>query len=108
MTKTQMRANHRKVWQWIADHCHEYPNMADNHQLKSLAFAALGLERVVNECFSCEACDLDCYECPCNWGVDMETDQQCEDIGSPYMDFISSDNVKSKKKYALKVKNSWK
>ena len=105
MTKKQMKENHYKVWKWIADHCHEYPEVHDNHKLKSLAFQALGLGMIINNCFACEACDLICEKCPCDWGDDMD---HCEINGTPYMDFISSDNIKDKRKYALKVKKAWK
>lgn len=105
MNKRQMRAKHRKMWQWIADHCHEYSERITVYHLKSLAFHDLKLEWATNDCFACEYCDIECEKCPCDWGKGIN---HCEDNGSCYMDFINSDNDEDKKKYALKVKNAWK
>lgn len=106
LTFNEAIANHRKMWNWIADKSEERKRVISKadyfaeNKIKDYAF---------ENCYACEygiqqigyyQGSAKCDKCPIDWGV-----ENCEAISSPYYDWRNSEDYQSAAKYAREIAN---
>ena len=87
LSKEEAIANHRKMWNWIADECE-----AGRRVSKENYFEENGItEKVQQNCWCCQYDSQffdNCQFCPCYWGTDgYDRIQECGASGSPFFHF---------------------
>ncbi len=67
LTKDEAIANHRKMWNWIAEE-----TLKQKRKVKKLeyfkAHGITGLDIPFGECYCCEYTNMRCPDCPVKWG----------------------------------------
>lgn len=106
LTFDEAIANHRKMWNWIADETEKRKHIV----LKSDYFKENDIpEDVFERCYCCEYGGQEsgrytgitkCSYCPIDWGVD-----NCEEGYSAYSGWTYCDDWQSAAKYARKIAN---
>ncbi len=65
LTKSEAIANHRKMWNWIAEETLKQKRKVE----KSEYFKAHGITDIpLIECYCCEYAKNNCLNCPIDWG----------------------------------------
>lgn len=90
MTKEEAVANHRKLWNEIADMLERrerYPT-----SLKQIALRNIGEKNdIYNECYCCEYTKGDCSKCPIVWNNNDRNRYMCENGEDSYYDENNSE-----------------
>ena len=79
LTKSEAIANHRKMWNWIADETLKRKCKVRKREY----FETHGLTDVPrNVCYCCEySCDESCSDCPIEWGGEYGTCESKDNKG---------------------------
>ena len=114
LTREEAIANHRKMWNWIADETKRRKAIVS----KSYYLHNTMWRDMVNECFCCEysfqkfGCES-CRNCPLDWGSNQES-FMCENIRSyndlkglyaNWIDFITRNDWRNAAKIARAIAN---
>ena len=107
LTREQAIAEHRKMWNWIADETERTRHVAEKHDY----FIQNGIDGQLytnSECFCCEyVCQLGvaraCSLCPIDWGSDMGIKNNC--INSLYTDWYYCGSPDEAAKLARQIAN---
>lgn len=78
LTREQAIAEHRKMWNWIADQIEEKQETLFVYGLKRKYCFEKGFCKIINYCFLCEFTHENCNKCPLDWDSDA-TEYMCED-----------------------------
>lgn len=78
LTREQAIAEHRKMWNWIADSIEENQERLFICGLKRKYCLEKGLCKIKHFCFLCEFTKGNCDKCPLIWESDV-TEYMCED-----------------------------
>ena len=106
LTREEAIANHRKMWNWIADETERLERVVS----KSEYFQKHSIshnEAPHNGCYCC-GFDLQfrslplCGACPINWGVNAEI-KSCSDENSPYRKWVIAKHFFNDWKSAAKL-----
>ena len=113
LTREEAIANHRKMWNWIADETERLERVV----LKPEYFKEHNISHNDFPVHFCYCCDFDsqslslplCSACPINWGVDTEI-KACCNKKSSYKKWVTvvkhySDDWKSAAKLAREIAN---
>lgn len=91
LTREQAIAEHRKMWNWLADQYEDGNFVRKSYYLKLAGFK----EGIENDCFCCQYddnCDPegagDCSHCPILWNK-YSRDSSCVNVGSPFEKYSS-------------------
>lgn len=76
LTREQAIAEHRKMWNWIADQIETLKFTLDIYGYKKEYCSINGCYWISNWCFLCEYTNNDCNLCPLEWGKSIP--YQCE------------------------------
>lgn len=96
LTREQAIAEHRKMWNWIADE-HEKGSMAT--KVDYLCSHGFDRNEMLSDCFLCTFTRKCCYGCPLRWENGM-----CFVHGSEYERF-NNDDVRNSHIWARKIAN---
>lgn len=70
LTREQAIAEHRKMWNWIADEIEKKNKVLGIWNLKDRYCEIKGFELVLYNCFLCEYTKANCVNCPIDWKND--------------------------------------
>lgn len=68
LTREQAIAEHRKMWNWIAEQIETFGFTLDIHGYKKEYCSINDCYGILNWCFMCEYTNDDCNICPLDWG----------------------------------------
>lgn len=100
LTKSEAIANHRKMWNWIADETLKQERLVEKREY----FEAHGITDIPrNECYCCESVFYEyykyCLNCPIDWGGEFNTcvdrDSICDRKGLFALWLLEFDYIKS-------------
>ena len=57
-------------------------------------------EHAINNCWLCEECDWECYDCPVGWQKPY-----CDMTGTIYQDWVDSDDIATRKRLAAQIRD---
>lgn len=98
LTREQAIAEHRKMWNWIADE-HEKGNylVDKSDYLESHGFSS---SEMINDCFLCTYAKKNCKNCPLVWN-----NEKCIYVGSEYKQYCDAPPCQEDYILARKIAN---
>ena len=105
LTREQAIAEHRKMWNWIADNLESMKMSV--YTLKQM-YCNENEWNLLNNCFLCNYCDQICEKCPLYWGEEVESSTTfCEPVDSKvYISWIKADRLSTQGDYKEAAKLS--
>ena len=82
LTRELAIAEHRKMWNWIADKIKEERKVLDIHALKRRFCNRVEFGYVALNCFLCDYAKEDCERCPLKWESEASS-YMCERYNDP-------------------------